>query len=146
MKLNKDERLLVEAFQSMLSGDAMLGLSTHKKDLERGGELERGLEYLHGQIDEMFQLKAAELTHHTPVCAAFSKVHNYKYIDDPTFVEAMDRELQAMAVPAHEREKARKFLPEIIEELSKDGVKSWSEKDFGFHPDLDDIMKMPGND
>ena len=57
-KLNKAERMVLEAVDTMLQHDAKLGLKMHDSTDKRLGEAERGLEYLHGQIDEMFALKA----------------------------------------------------------------------------------------
>lgn len=139
MALNKDERMLVEAIDSMLQQDAKLGLSIH--DTEDFDSSERGYEYLHGQIDEMFALKAAELTYAESANQAFKKVHNYKYLDDPSFKTAMEKEMVAQAIPAEERKKALDFIPNIIEEV-KEEQDVWAEKDFGFHPEMEEIKEM----
>ena len=138
--LNSNEKLLAEAIQAMLQHDAKLGLKIHDTEDKRLGETERGYEYLHGQIDDMFALKAAELIHSESVCQAFRKVHNYKYLDDPAFKTAMEKEMVAQAVPAEERSKASGFVPAIISEL-KDDQAEWAEKDFGFNPKLDEIKE-----
>jgi hypothetical protein len=139
-KLTKDQRTLAEAIDTMLQHDAKLGLKIHDTTHERLGESERGYEYLHGQIDDMFTLKAAELLHSESVCQAFHKVHSYKYLDDPTFQTAMEKEMVAQAVPKEEREKATKFVPTIISEL-KTEQSEWAEKDFGFNPSLDEVKE-----
>ncbi len=139
MPLTKNEKLLVEAIDSMLKQDAKLGLSFHDSDKEQIAE--RGVEYLHEQIDEMFALRAAELTHAESVCCAFRKVHNYKYLDDPSFRVAMDKEMISTAVPAEERNKALEFVPKIIDEL-KTEQKEWCERDSGFNPSLDEIREV----
>lgn len=140
-KLSAAERTLAEAIDTMLQHDAKLGLKIHETDSKRLGETERGLEYLHGQIDEMFALKAAELVHAESVCQSFRKVHNYKYLDDPSFKTAMEKEMVAQAVPAEERSKALDFVPAIISELKADQAE-WAEKDFGFNPKLDEVKEM----
>lgn len=139
MALNEDEKLVLEAFETLLNQDPELGLSIHdyKKD-----SLERGYEYLHNHIDDMFHVKSAELTHSNGINSAFSKVHSYKYIDDPKFATAMQKEMVAQGVPADEREKAVKFLADIIDEL-KDEQLEWAEKDSGFNPEIDEVMAMP---
>lgn len=137
MPLNKKEQLLLEAIDSMLQQDAMLGLSIHKTDDIVSW---RGYEYLHNQIDEMFALKAADLTHSDGVCQAFRKVHSYKYLDDPSFKTAMEKEMVAQGIPSEERAKAANWIPAIIKEL-KDEQSEWAEKD-SFHPDLDEIKEM----
>jgi len=136
--MNKNEKLIAEAIESMLQQDAKLGLSIH--DTKEIDSAERGYEYLHGQISEMFDLKAAELIHAESVCQAFRKVHNYKYLDDPAFITAMQKEMVAQAVPAEERKKALDFIPKIIKEL-KSEQKEWAEKDSGFNPNLKEIRE-----
>lgn len=138
MPLSPQEQLLAEAFETMLSSGDGLGLAHHESELERMGEEERGFEYMHGQIDEMFHLKAAQLTHHDGICAAFAKVHSYKYIDDPTFEAAMHKEMTAQAIPAEERDKALELVPAMIEQLRSE-KKNWNEQDAGWSPKLDDI-------
>lgn len=141
MPLSKNEKLLVEAVDSMLQQDAKLGLVIHDKDHQATGSAERGYEYLHNQIDDMFALRAAELTHAEGINQAFRKVHNYKYLDDPTFPTAMEKELVAQAVPAEERSAATSFISNIIEEL-KEEQQEWAEKDAGFNPNLNEIIDV----
>lgn len=140
MALNEQEKMLVEAVDSMLQQDAKLGLSIHDNTDEHLSA-ERGYEYLHGQIDEMFALKSAELTFSDSINQSFRKVHNYKYLDDPSFKTAMEKEMVAQAVPAEERSKALEFIPAIIQEV-KEEQNVWAEKDFGFHPNLQEIMDI----
>jgi hypothetical protein len=137
--LKKEERLVLEAIDTMLQHDAKLGLAIHNVDEFESAE--RGYEYLHGQIDEMFAVKAAEFTHTNGICQAFKKVHNYKYLDDPAFPVAMKKEMVAQAIPAEERSKALDIIPKIIKEL-KSEQKEWAEKD-SFNPNLDEIMEAP---
>jgi hypothetical protein len=139
MSLNENEQLLVEAIKSMLQHDSKLGLSIHDKpkDEAEAYNAERGLEYLHGNIEQMFHLKAAELDLADSICQGFHKVHSYKYIDDPTFKTALEKELVAQAVPAHERAQAAKFVDDIIDELKED--QEWAEKDYGLNPHMADL-------
>ena len=137
MALNKKENLIVEAMKSLLQQDAKLGLVVHDDVPERS----HFFQHLHEQINEMFDLKAAGLTHFEGVCAAFRKVHNYKYVDDPTFEEAMGKEMTAQGIPANEREAAAGIMQAVISELREE-QKAWGEKDAGFSPDLDDIKEL----
>ena len=141
MSLKKKEKLVLEAIDSMLQQDAKLGLSIHDDEHEKTGSAERGYEYLHGQIDEMFAVKAAELVHVDGICQAFKKVHNYKYLDDPTFRTAMEKEMIAQGIPKEERSKALEFVPKIISEL-KEEQSEWAEKESGFNPALDEIREV----
>jgi hypothetical protein len=139
MALNSDEQLLVEAITSMLSQDAKLGLSN--PDQEEPQKVERGFAYLHEQIEDMFAVRAAELTHAESVTRAFRKVHGYKYLDDWTFPFAMEKEMVTQAVPIRERKKALEFIPKIVEELQQE-QQVWSERDAGFNPKLDEVRKV----
>jgi len=141
MALTNIEKLFVEALDTMLQQDPKLGLSIHDETLENSGFSERGYEYLHEQINQMFAVKAAELLHSDGVNQAFSKVHGYKYLDDPSFKTAMEKEMVAQGIPSEERMKAAGFVPNIIEELKED-QESWAEKDAGFSPRLDEIKEM----
>jgi len=137
---NEAEKTLLEGIKTMLQHDAQLGLKIHSDQISEMGSAERGYEYLHNQIDDMFSLKAAELVHANGVCQSFRKVHNYKYLDDPSFGTAMQKEMVAQAVPAEERTAAINFIPEIIKELKEDQAE-WAEKDYGFNPHLSDILE-----
>ncbi len=138
MALNDEERLLVEAIDGMLKDDAKLGLSFHDEADQKD---ERGFAYLHEQIDDMFAVKAAELTHAESVCRAFRKVHGYKYLDDWSFIPVMEREMVAQAVPVSERLRAIEFIPKIVNELRSE-QRVWAEKDAGFNPALDEVRKV----
>jgi hypothetical protein len=140
--LNKAERMLLESIKSMLKHDSKLGLAIHdNNETEQQKHDWRGDAYLHEQIEDMFQVKAAELVHAESIYQAFNKVHSYKYLDDPTFSEAMSKEMTATAVPASERIKALNFIQEIIEELKAEQL-WWAEKDAGFNPKLDEIRDI----
>lgn len=140
MSAEPTESLLVEAISTWLQHDAKLGLRSNLAQQEALGSTERGYEYLHGQIDEMFAHRAAELLYCESACQAFNKVHCYKYVDDPTFLKAMDKELTAQGIPAEERRKAIGLVPQIIEELKAE-KQAWHEADFGFNPNMDDIRR-----
>jgi hypothetical protein len=139
------DKLLVEAIDTMLRHKVQLGLQDPPPDKKE--EDEHTFQFLHEQINEMFAIKAAGLTHHDGVCAAFRKVHNYKYITDPVFSLVVEREMTTQGIPANERQKAIEFIPAIIKEV-KEQAKSWEERDAGFHPNLDEIVKVsqPGTE
>ena len=142
--MTDNERTLTEALKSFLQTEPKLGLSgtkAEKDDYSDNNPMMRGFEHLHGQIDEMFAHKAAELTHYTGICSSFTKVHSYKYLNDSTFQEAMDKEMTAQGIPASERKKAIGFIPSIIKELAEEQGE-WAEADFGFHPHLDEIIEV----
>jgi len=139
--LNKNDKALLEAIKSMLNDDSELGLSFHDKEDEELNSEERGYEYLHNEIDEMFALKAADLVHSDEANQAFHKTHSYKYLDDPKFKVAMEKELVAQGVPAEERAKSVEYIDSIIKQLQNE-KKDWAEKDYGFNPHLDEIKEV----
>ena len=125
MTISENEKLLCEAIASYLQDDAHLGVPEPNHDEES-----HTFQFLHEQINEMFALKAAGMTHRDGICSAFRKVHNYKYITDPTFHEALRKELSAQAIPTESQDKVTNFIDKIIEDIKKeDGI--WNEKDAG---------------
>lgn len=139
MQLNQNEHLIIEAIKSMLHQDAHLGLSDETNNKHQ--KHERGFEYLHEEILDMFAIKAAELVHTDNVVQSFNRIHNYKYIDDILFIPALDQEMIKRGVPQNERMKAVKFVDSIIEQLREEN-ENWSERDSGFSPELDEIRKV----
>lgn len=139
MALDKNEQMLVESFREYLAkqSDKFLPTSDDKATNDNNFKT-RGFEYHHRQINEMFALRIADLVHHDGICAAFSKVHNYKYLDDPTFSEALKAEFSSQAIPVAEQKTAFEAIPKIIKELSTES-KEWAERDSGWHQDLDDV-------
>ena len=134
----KSEQVVCEAIDTMLRHKVALGLQDLPEDAQK--EEEHSFQYLHEQINEMFAIKAAGLTHHDGACAAFRKVHNYKYITDPTFHRSVSEEMKAQGIPANECKQVLEYIPAIINKI-KDGDE-WSERDAGYHPNLDEIIKV----
>jgi hypothetical protein len=142
MTLNNEEQLVLEAIKSYLSQDAELGLSMHDKD--KYSDMltnERGFEHLHNNINDLFAVKSADLVHADAVRQAFAKVHSYKYLDDPSFTTAMEKEMVAQAVPANERATALSFIPKIIDQIKEEN-REWAEKDIGFNKNMEEIQSM----
>jgi len=141
MRLKKHEKQLVESFREFLADQAETYLpQSDDKATNDNNFQNRGFEYHHRHANDMFATKTADLTHHDGICASFTKVHDYKYLDDPTFSEAFKKELSAQSIPENEQHKAIDAIPKIINEL-KGEEKEWREKDFGFNSNLDDIME-----
>jgi hypothetical protein len=142
--MNSNESLLTEAIQTYLQHKVQLGVPEPPEDLADADS--KSFQHLHEQINDMFEVKSIDFTHHEGICRAFRKVHNYKYITDPLFSVAMMQEMVSQGIPGGEREKAADVLKAIVEEISdEDG---WKEQDAGFHPDLDEIITVskPGMD
>lgn len=133
-ELNTADRLLIEGIRELLSAKSPhIGL-IHKDEATDT----KGFQYLHEHINDLFHVRAAELTHSTAVCAAFQKVHSYKFINDDFFNNALNAEMKSMAVPGVERTKALKFVEQIAEEIN--GDENWLERDAGFNPNLDEVV------
>lgn len=130
------EDLLCEAMETYLDHKLQLGLpKTETMDV-----VDNDLQFLHEQINQSFAIKVAGLTHYDGIRAAFSKVHNYKYVTDHSFQTAMEQELKSQGVPVEEQEKAIDAIGKIVEELRKDGF--YQESDAGVNPNLKDIIKV----
>ena len=136
--MNSNERMLTEAIQSYLQHKVQLGVPEPPKDLADADS--KSLQYLHEQVNDLFELKTVDLVCHEGVCRAFRKVHNYKYITDPLFEKAMKQEMQSQGICGIEQEKAIGILESVRKEVSQgDG---WNEQDAGYHPDMEGIIAV----
>jgi hypothetical protein len=141
MALDKNEKLLVESVREFLADQAKQYLPQSDDSATNDNNFKnRGFEYQHRQINEMFAMKTAGLTYHDSICALFTKVHDYKYLDDPSFLEALKKEFSSQAIPEDEQKQAMDAIPNIISEFKKE-AKEWKEKDYGFNQDLNGILK-----
>jgi hypothetical protein len=136
--MKPEENVICEAIDTYLQDKAQLGVPEPPSD--KKDEDSHSFQFLHEHINELFATKAADLTHYDGACAAFRKVHNYKYVTDPTFHGAVKKEMSAQAIPESEQKKALDLIPKIIEEVSDD-KDAWSEQDAGFHPNLNEVME-----
>lgn len=136
--MNSNEQLLTEAIQTYLQHKAKLGIPEPPKEIADADS--KSLQFLHEQINDMFELKTVDFVCHEGICRAFRKVHNYKYITDPLFEKAMKQEMTTQGICGVEQEKAIGILESIRKEVS-DGD-GWCEKDAGYHPDLEGIIAV----
>ena len=139
----KKEQLLLEAVKNYLAQDAKLGLKSHDKApqvQEDDPGNDHAAWFRWEGIDDAFALKAAGSPFFESLTSAFSSVHSYKFIDNPTFQITLDSELRSQGIPAEDRAKACKFVEEIISEY-KGSKKAWDEKD-GWNPAIDEINEM----
>jgi len=134
MTLNEIEKCIVESVKNMLDNDTKLGLSIHTD--EKTKDSERGTEHIHNTINDMFAVKTASFTYADAIRSAFTKVHSYKYVDDPGFKTALKKEFTAMGIPKDECEKALDTVDKVQTELNDD---NYHEKDYGFNPNMDEI-------
>lgn len=132
MSLDDNEKALLEAVQSLFQQDSELGLN-HLDSIDEP-YAESSYNYLHGQINQMFAMKTIDSKFSDSLNQAFTKVHSYKYIDDPTFNVAFEKELTAQGIPKPDRVEALKFIEDIIKELKSES-KEWEESNFGFNTD-----------
>jgi hypothetical protein len=136
MALSKKENAILEAVSSMLQQSSKLGLQ------DSGEETSHNSQFRWEGIDDAFALKVNDLTFYEAVTSAFHKVHSYKYIDHPTFKLALVTELKSRAVPQVEIDEACKAVDGLLNELSADKP---SERDAGWHPNIDEIADMTRN-
>ena len=136
--MNANERLLTEAIKTYLQQKPYLGVPEPSDDFNLRSE--NNAQHLHEHITDAFAVKASDLVHFEGVCRAFNKIHSYKYVTDPNFKVAFLQEMTTTGVPGVEQQKALKFVDSVIKEAG-DG-EGWCERDAGFHPDLDEIIKV----
>jgi hypothetical protein len=132
-ELNPVERLLVEGVRRMFDRKT-LGLGDVPDGINDPANL--GVQYLHAQIDDLFESKATELTHFDAVCSAFRKIHQYRNVTDNGFKVSFEADMKSKGVPQDERKKAAGFLPAIIKELADE------ESSYGYNENLDEIMEV----
>lgn len=133
MVLNANERLVAEAVKNILD-DTVLGSKSHEDNEERA----HTFTFLHEEVEQAYRLEVFNLNHFDDIASAFSKIHSHKYLDDPKFPLALQKELSARGVPLDETDKALK----AIETLKNKLLKKQGEKDAGFNPDLDEIIDI----
>lgn len=136
-KLTKNDKALLEAIQLLFEEPTNFGVPETETSL-------KGLEYLHNHINQLYDLKVADSPYSLAIRSSFSKVHSYKYIDDPTFKTALKKELVAQAVPSSECDKAEKAVDDVVKELKND-MDITAEKDYGFNKNIDEVVAMPEN-
>lgn len=137
--MTENERILVEAVKTMLDGDFKVGLDVNDDPNADENRL-RGTQYLHQYVDGLFRHKAldAKLTHVESICAAFSKIHSYRYVTDHSFGSVLMKELRSMGVPRAEQDKTVELVEEVRKDLDND--LALDEAGYGFNPNLDEIF------
>lgn len=123
--MNTNEKMLLEAVQTMLQQEAGLGLSYHKDSYDN----ESSAQYIHEQLNDAFALKIADLDHYDGVRAMFRKVHNYMYTTDVRFCKKMTENMRSIGIPADEISKACL----AVESVNKEILGDKEERDFGWN-------------
>lgn len=136
--MNSNEKLLTEAIQTYLQHKVKLGLQDPPKELADADS--KSLQFMHEQINDLFEVKAVDLVCFEGACRAFRKVHNYKYITDPLFEKALTQEMISQGILGAEQEKVIGIIDTIKEEVSVG--EGWCEQDAGYHPDLKGIIAV----
>lgn len=135
MTLSRDELMLIEGIKNAL-GDAALGVDAHKKD--QNDDRSHTFTFLHEEIEQEYRLATINLEHQDSICSAFSKIHSYRYLDDPKFALPFKKEMLSRGVPLEEQDAALKAVDKIKDKILKEA----GEKDAGWHPDLDRIIEI----
>lgn len=116
--MNELESLLCEAFTSFLANPTEIG-TTGLDDTQTKDHLPQ---YLHEYINDLFATKIAGSDHFLGIKSSFRKVHNYKYLTDPTFPAALKKELSAQGIPKNTIDEMDEIIGNIIEELKKEDL------------------------
>lgn len=128
------ESEIVRALKGLLSQD-LLGLEIH----DEVDETAHHSQFRWSNLSDSFRLKAIDSPFYDSLCAAFTKVHDHKYIDHPTFKLAMDNEMRSMGVPTHAREDGLGYVDALIKDLSEEMP---SERDAGWNPDMEGLRDV----
>lgn len=130
------EVVLLEAIKNLFNNSrTKLGIVAPPHD-----EVSNRMQFQFENIRDMFSLKALSSTFHESLVSAFYNIHSYKFINDPTFPIALEKQMSALGIPMEERNKALKYVKEIIDET--DGG---DERAAGWHPELNEIVDMTQN-
>lgn len=125
---------IVRALKGLLSQD-LLGLEIH----DEVNETSHHSQFRGTDLSDQFRLKAIDSPFYDSLCAAFTKVHDHKYIDHPTFKLAMNNELRSMGIPTPAREAGLSYVDELVKELSEELP---SEQDAGWNPDMEGLRDV----
>lgn len=131
--MKQEERVVLEAVKSMLNQKAKLGLAGHENLDDSHSSQDRW-----ESISEAFKLKIVESPFFESISSAFRQTHDYKYICNPTFKEAFERELRNRGIPHIEIKKAIAAVDSIVESLTKEPCESAA----GWNPAIADIAEM----
>lgn len=128
------EVVLLEAIQSLFQNNrSKLGIVP-----PRHTEVSHRIQFQYENIRDMFSLKAIDSEFHESLVSSFYNIHSYKFINDPTFPVALEKQMSAQGIPLEERKKALKYVREIIEEIGDERAAGW-------HPELDEITNITQN-
>jgi hypothetical protein len=130
--MNSNEKMLLEAIGNMLQQKAKLGLAAHDPK-----ETSHNTEFEWEGLEDMLNIKTQDLTFHDAITSAFKMVHSYKFIDDPKFNIALEKELESRAVPPNEITKTI----DIIQTM-RDSLKSGNERSHGWNQDMKGLIDV----
>jgi hypothetical protein len=133
VKMTPAENVLVEEINKMFDRKS-LGLGAEPDGINDPSGM--GVQYLHAQIDELFESRITALVHFDSIRSAFRKIHEYCHLTNQGFCRAFDRDMTSRGVPPTERAEACKLIPSIIKELASE------EQDYGFNKSLDEIVDV----
>lgn len=145
MSLSNLERKIVEAIKNGLKADLLSEESALKGMLDKtahgADESSHTSQFRWEGIDDAFKLKLAGDKFEDSITSAFFQTHSYKYLDNPTFKLSFETELKNRALPDNTIKMALDYVDDLVSELSSNP----SEKDSGWHPNLDEIVDVTTN-
>jgi hypothetical protein len=130
MNKAKLEKLLIESLKNILEQNEV-GDNSHSHHVQFQWE----------DITRDFAIHVKNSSHFDALNAAFYKIHSYKWLEDPSFCEAFESELNSMGTP----EEDIKLAFDAIEKLRKEYCKETQERDAGWPEELDEMQKDPEN-
>jgi hypothetical protein len=131
--MKDNEKVVLEALQSLLNQRAKLGLSSHE-EIDTSNSAQDRWE----SISEAFKLKIVDSPFFDSISSAFRQTHDYKYVCNPTFKVAFESELKSRGIPHTEIAKAIDAVDSIVETLKKEPCESGA----GWNPALAEIVDL----
>lgn len=127
--MTQTEVILLEAVKNLFDNNrTKLGIVAPYHD-----EVSHRMQFQYENIRDMFSLKAINSTFYESLVSSFYNIHSYKFINDPTFPIALEKQMSAQGIPIEERQKALKYVKEIIEEVGDERAAGW-------HVDLEQVL------
>jgi hypothetical protein len=145
MPLREEEKQALDSIRQMLNEDVELGLSKHKDDpYIRQFDGEHGFQFNQGKMSQKFMdmIDGKFGAFQNAVQQAYANTKSYKYLDDPSFLTAMNNELVSQAVPARICAEVAKIYDKLYTSF-KGSDAEYAERDSGFNPDLDEVVRIP---
>ena len=123
--------------------EAMKNILKYNNIQENKSTNDHNTQFQYEDINRDFALKIKNAEFFDTLNAAFYKIHSYKWLEDPTFEEAIIPELKSQGVPNEEIDMALDAISSLRKEYLKNNS---NESASGWAPNLDDVVDSETKD